>query len=232
MGRSHKRSRSRDRSANGRRVSHDSHSSSHDSHKKKKRNKRRSRSRDRCERACPTETLCFDALNLPATCCQKEFLAVDSSAITPTAWNAATFAIQTGLKRQFTHEAVVGISSRKLVVSWEFVQPTSSSPPPFPTKFIINVDKVVGCNFNPLVKFQVPLTRIAIDECHQLPTSQLSGASQAFNVQCCVGDLLAVSIVQTVEDPCAPGPCDPQGPPYVPPAPTGLEVALVKLILF
>jgi len=231
MGRSH--TRSRDRSANGRgRGSHDSHS--HDSHKKKKRNKR-SRSRGSRRRSPSpsrsTETLSFDAVNINGIPCIRNILAVDSNAVTPNAILQAAFQLEVAAGLGLQHESVVGISSRKLIVTWEFVKPLGKTFDP--TKFIITVDKCVGCNINTVAKFQVPLVQFPIDDCNFKPISKTSGASQAFNVQCRPGDLLAVSITQTIEDPCPRDPCDPAPDPLPPIDPaSGLEIALVKIILF
>jgi hypothetical protein len=156
-------------------------------------------------------------------------LAVDSHAVQPIAILQGVFQQQVAAGGGLQHESVVGISSRKLIVTWEFVKPAGTLPTD-QTKFIITVDKVVGCNINAVAKFQVPLMQFPVNDCHFQPISKLSGASQAFNVQCCPGDLLAVSITQTIEDPCPPDPCSPQ--PHTPPDASGLAIALVKVILF
>jgi hypothetical protein len=64
-----------------------------------------------------------------------------------------------------------------------------------------------GCKPEPIIKFKVPLKRVPRDECHVDAQSRESGATQAFPVRLCRGDLLRASVTLVKEPLCPVNPC-------------------------
>jgi hypothetical protein len=70
------------------------------------------------------------------------------------------------------------------------------------TRYIISVERDVGCKLIPMVKFQVPTLQACVNDCEQVAKSKLMGTTQPFPVKVCAGDLLALSVTRILAEDC------------------------------
>jgi len=223
----------------GKRYGRDRSSSSDSDRGKRKKGRKRkhssSRSREeRRQRPCGSATLSFDVTEFSPALCTKQYLFVDSAAISSTAGGVT---IANAATNASSIEATVPISARWLVVTWDFKIGVSGAlvDEPDMTRYIITVDRADGSCFSPLVKFQVPVARTPVNDCGVLSeTSLLAGVSQSFPVKCCPGDELCVGISESIAPLCLTGQCGGGPSPAVNQQiiASTLAFAIVKLYLF
>lgn len=73
------------------------------------------------------------------------------------------------------------------------------------TRYLISIERKVGCKFSPIVKFQVPVSQVPVDDCAVNEKSKLRGVTKPFRVKVCAGDELCVSVTKTLGEICPVG---------------------------
>lgn len=122
-------------------------------------------------------------------------------------------------------EAILPIDATTLVVTWGLVESLDPSEFNDQTRYSISVDRITCCDLTPVVKFRVPTTCVAKNDCEQVEHSQVAGTTQPFRVKLCAGDALLVSLTQKLADDCGPVVCGVRNPVPPPTDPTHISVA-------
>jgi hypothetical protein len=131
--------------------------------------------------------------------CKKIYLSADSSAIEPR-WIPATAA--SALDTEYQIEGIVPFKAKHMIVTWDIK--LESVTPEDATRYTITIDRTTGpvCGATPLVKFQVPLEKHPIDDCHFVQQSKLRGATQPFRINLCAGEEIAAAFTESVAVVC------------------------------
>lgn len=189
---------------------------------------RRKRRCSELKPSCVNATLGFAGVNLAAEC-QKQYLSSDS-------WLGIEVGVVTSndifqnprLAAKVT--MVVPSDSNSLVVSWTLIAENVLADDL--TRYVITVERFNECNLTPVVKFQVPLSSVAKNDCEQTEVSKRSGTTRPFRVKLCAGDVVIVAITNILAGKCQLLECGATCSPVVQDAVNGLVVARVQLTLF
>jgi hypothetical protein len=186
----------------------------------------RKRRRSRCQNSCGGATIDFGARNFfyVPNACVKAYLPPSTGRVLPDGLPFEDVFVQ-----KYRYRFPAPINAISLAVSWN-IQEEKENPNDL-TRYIISVERDVGCKFVSVVKFQVPVSKVPIDDCTHVERSQFMGVTRPFRVKVCVGDSLFVSVTKTLGENC-PVQC---GPPVQAESQThvsNLAAALVSLYLF
>lgn len=182
------------------------------------------RRRSRCQKSCGGATIEFGArdFSLVPSACVKAYL--QSTTALPIAY-ATSF--EGAFRQKYYYRSPAPINATSLAVSWNIQEKNPNDL----TRYIISVERDAGCKFVSVVKFQVPVSKVPIDDCTHVEKSQFMGVTRPFRVKVCVGDSLFVSVTKTLGENC-PVQC---GLPVQAESQTpvsDLAVAIVSLYLF
>jgi hypothetical protein len=196
--------------------------------KKRSRDRRRSGSSE-CKKSCGAAVLKFCAGTLTSPECTKRFLNVDTYLPNSSFIGYASDTFPTGRDELYSAEATLPVDATSMVVTWNF---TEVNPPVDDlTRYIISIERDLGCNISPIVKLRVPVSHVPKNDCEQTEKSQLSGCTQPFRVSLCAGDSILVGITSTIADQC-PVQCGIVGGPITQQNVTVLKSVRVRLYMF
>lgn len=131
--------------------------------------------------------------------CDKRYLSIDKGPVSDAfAYSLADLLAIEG--RTLFGQHIAPNDATSLSVTWNLQEVQANQNDL--TRYIISVERYTGCVMTPIVKFQVPVSEVPVDDCTVVLKSKLRGTTQPFCVKVCAGDRIFVAISMILAEDC------------------------------